>query len=120
MMRFFSVLILCIAIGELEAQTSRKKNNSEQPSAQPSSVEPLYPEKEYQPKKKQKPTGKITYNARDEFYDQMARVAKAHRKAEKEMLKPQYSDPSYFGHKKPPKRNPAGKLKYCKECGIRH
>lgn len=119
-MRLLTITLLCIVVGEGLAQSSKKKKNSvAQANAQPSSVEPLYPEKTYQPKK-QKPTGKVTYDARDDFYDQVERVAKAYRKAEKEMRKPQYSDPSYFGHKKPPKRNPPGKLKYCKECGIRH
>ena len=26
----------------------------------------------------------------------------------------------YFGHKRPPKKRPANKMKFCKECGIRH
>ena len=38
----------------------------------------------------------------------------------KEMEKPQYSDPTYFGHKKPPKKRPVGKKKFCKECGMSH
>ena len=37
-----------------------------------------------------------------------------------EMEKPQYSDPSYFGHKKKPKKRPPGKKKFCKECGMYH
>ena len=119
MMRLLIITLVCIVLGEGMAQSSKKKNSVVQAAAQPSSLEPLHSEREYQPKRK-KSTGKITYNARDEFYDQVERVAKAYRKAEKEMRKPQYSDPSYFGHKKPPKRNPPGKLKYCKECGIRH
>jgi len=36
------------------------------------------------------------------------------------MKKPQYSDPTYFGHKKKPKKRPPGKKKFCKECGIYH
>lgn len=40
---------------------------------------------------------------------------------EQEMAaKPQYSDPLYFGHKKPPKKRKVGKKKFCKECGMRH
>lgn len=35
-------------------------------------------------------------------------------------MDPRYTDPLYFGHKKPPKKRPVGKQKYCKECGIRH
>ena len=100
----------------LMAQSS--KTNT-QPAGQPSSVEPYYPKEQYQPKKVKR-TGKPTYNARDKFYDRMEQVAKANRKAEKELQKPQYSDPSYFGHKRPPKRRPHGKTKYCKECGLKH
>jgi hypothetical protein len=32
----------------------------------------------------------------------------------------QYVNPMYFGHKKPPKKRPAHKMKLCKVCGIRH
>lgn len=55
-----------------------------------------------------------------EFEQRMKKVAKEHRKRDKEMQKPQYSDPTYFGHKKPPKIRPVGKRKMCKECGIVH
>lgn len=112
------ILLLFAAFTTGVAQTSKKKMET-QPAKQPSSLEPFAPTQVYQPKK-QKPTTKTTYSARDKFYDRMEQVAKANRKAEKELLKPQYSDPSYFGHKKPPKRRPNGQLKYCKECGIRH
>ena len=36
------------------------------------------------------------------------------------MKKPQYSDPSYFGHKRKPKKRAVGKRKYCRECEIVH
>lgn len=55
-----------------------------------------------------------------EFHKRMEANAKKYRKMEKEMKKPQYSDPSYFGHKKKPKKRPPGKKKYCKECGMIH
>ncbi|MBX2967452.1 MAG: hypothetical protein KF845_15015 [Cyclobacteriaceae bacterium] len=101
------------------AQSSKKKKKETGTTQQPSSVDPYYPKQSYQPKEK-KASGKVTYDARDKFYDRMEQVAKAHRKAEKELSKPQYSDPTYFGHKRPPKRRPPHKMKYCKECGIRH
>jgi hypothetical protein len=50
----------------------------------------------------------------------MEEVARQRRKNEKLMAKPQYSDPMYFGHKRPPKKRPPEKMKYCKVCGIRH
>lgn len=46
--------------------------------------------------------------------------AKRREKEAKLAEKPQYSDPSYFGHKKKPKKRPVGKRKLCKECGIVH
>lgn len=46
--------------------------------------------------------------------------AKRRAKEAKMAEKPQYSDPSYFGHKKKPKKRPPGKQKMCKECGIKH
>ena len=56
----------------------------------------------------------------EEYEERMQANAKKYEKMAKEMEKPQYSDPSYFGHKhKPKKRNP-GKKKFCKECQIVH
>ncbi|MCS7005081.1 MAG: hypothetical protein NZM38_07120 [Cytophagales bacterium] len=43
-----------------------------------------------------------------------------YQKMEYEMEKPQYKDPTYFGHKRKPKKRPPGKQKYCKECGMKH
>ncbi|MFN3840402.1 MAG: hypothetical protein ACK4RF_06825 [Cyclobacteriaceae bacterium] len=125
-------LIVLMAMGlshSLVAQSasgSSKKKKKEIPeanSAQPSSLQPYYPTKDYQPEKKKsdkKSEGKITYDARDKFYDRMEQIAKQERKHEKEMLKPQNSDPMYFGHKRPPKKRPPEKMKFCKVCGIRH
>ncbi len=45
---------------------------------------------------------------------------KKYHKMQKDMKKPQYSDPMYFGHKKKPKKRKRGKRKLCKECGIVH
>lgn len=90
------------------------------------SLAPYYPQEMQQKKsarnkskKKRKPSGP-SYQSEQEYYERMARLNKEKRKIEKEMEKPQYSDPMYFGHKRPPKKRKAGKLKYCKECGIRH
>ena len=55
-----------------------------------------------------------------EYEKRMADNVKKHKKIAKEMKKPQYSDPTYFGHKKKPKKRPPGKKKFCKECGMYH
>jgi len=56
----------------------------------------------------------------EEYEKRMQDNVKKHKKMAKEMKKPQYSDPTYFGHKKKPKKRPQGKKKFCKECGLTH
>ena len=56
----------------------------------------------------------------EEYKDRMEANAERYKEMSKEMEKPQYSDPTYFGHKKPPKKRPVGKKKFCKICGIVH
>ncbi len=55
-----------------------------------------------------------------EYKERMVANVKKYKKMEKEMKKPQYSDPSYFGHKRKPKKRKPGKRKFCKECEIVH
>ncbi len=69
---------------------------------------------------------KVTYNNLDfdkkveEYEVRMEANVKKQKKIAKEMEKPQYSDPSYFGHKKKPKKRKPGKRKFCKECELVH
>jgi hypothetical protein len=89
--------------------------------SQSTTLKPNLPTKVYAPKaSKKKKTKGPTYDARDKFYDRMEEVNKQRRKSEKAKLTPQYSDFQYFGHRKPPKKRPPEKMKYCKICGIRH
>lgn len=55
-----------------------------------------------------------------EYEERMQQNVKEKRKKAKEMEKPQYSDWTYFGHKRKPKKRSPDKMKYCDECGIRH
>ncbi len=55
-----------------------------------------------------------------EFRNRMAKNSKEKAKQEKKNAKPQYQNPLYFGHKKPPKKRENGKKKFCKECGLTH
>ena len=119
MYRYLIYLVFISTAGHSAAQVLSKKKPEPPNSQQPSSLEPSQPQVNYEAKKS-KSSRQVTYDSPEKFHSRMEAVAKAYRKAEKEMQKPQYSDPSYFGHKKPPKRNPPGKMKYCKECGIRH
>ncbi len=70
-------------------------------------------------KKKQSPY-KNDAILRAEFEQRMKDNKKRNKKEARLAQKPQYSDPSYFGHKKPPKKRPPGKKKFCKECHIVH
>lgn len=54
------------------------------------------------------------------FRKRMKKQLQEKAKAQQKANKPQYTDPLYFGHKKPPKKRKNGKKKFCKECGIRH
>jgi hypothetical protein len=74
--------------------------------------------------KKAKATGRrkqnVKHTARYEFYERIEKAAKDKQRMLKILAKPQYSDPSYFGHKKKPKRRPPHKMRMCDECQIRH
>ena len=123
-MRIILILLLvgCVATAA-QAQSSRKKKTDETGEVQegPTSVNPSYPQKQYGPKKSTKKKGSgPTYESEQQYYDRMAQLNKSKRKNERMSETPQYSDPTYFGHKRPPKKHPANKMKYCKVCGIRH
>lgn len=64
--------------------------------------------------------GKVKYSARYEFYERVEKAAKEKQRLMKILARSQYSDPSYFGHKKKPKRRPPHKMRFCDECHIRH
>jgi len=89
---------------------------------QPTSLNPLSApaEKEYTPKASRKASKGPTYGLEQAYYERMEALEKERRKTEKMMEKPQYSDPMYFGHKRPPKKHKPSKMKFCKVCGIRH
>lgn len=116
------ILLVVFACTPSFAQ-SKKKQKAKSSSQQSTSLSPYFPSEDYKPEKTGKSkskSSKLTYNAMDEHEARMKAVVKDHRKAEKEMLKPQYSDPTYFGHKRKPKKHKPGKMKFCKECEIRH
>ena len=118
-----SVFFICTLLsGDLMGQSKENKQL-------PSSRDPGF---HYHPGKKKKQGFFKRLFSRDqstkEYFDQTLEnyekrkkeVAKEKAKMAKEMEKPQYSDPTYFGHKKKPKKRPPGKRKFCEECGIRH
>jgi hypothetical protein len=62
----------------------------------------------------------VKHTPRYEFYARVEKVAKEKQRILRKMDEPQYTNPLYFGHKRPPKRHEVHKMRYCKECGIRH
>jgi hypothetical protein len=63
---------------------------------------------------------KVQHTPEYEFYVRIEQVAKQKQRMLRKMDSPQYYNPMYFGHKRPPRRHEAHKMRYCKECGIRH
>ena len=122
-MRIHLIILLSMFVISAQAQ-KRKKKSTPAPTSQTgqaTSLNPSTTEKKYGPKKSKK--GKLaepTYGSEEAYFKRMKELQKTRRKNEKMMDKPQYSDPSYFGHKRPPKKRPPHKMKFCKECGIRH
>lgn len=62
----------------------------------------------------------VRHTAQYEFYKRVEMAAKEKQRILKKLAKPQFSDPTYFGHKRKPKRRAPHKMKYCHECSIRH
>lgn len=92
-----------------------------------SAATPTAPKPAYQSAKKKQKKGMFAFikkkkpkNEVVEFRKRIHKVYKQKAKEEKKLEKPRYSDPSYFGHKRPPKKRPVGKQKFCKVCKIKH
>jgi hypothetical protein len=63
---------------------------------------------------------KVEHSAQYEFYKRVEVAAKEKQRLLKYLSRPQFSDHRHLGHKKIPKKRPPHKMRYCKECGIRH
>lgn len=72
-------------------------------------------------KKKLEKTYAAYFNRKvTEYEERMVANVKRNNKMAKEMNKERHRDPSYFGHKKPPKKRANGKKRKCKECHMWH
>lgn len=121
----FSFLCLLATDGIAQSSTNKKEKNKVAASSRTaSSVEPGAENDIFMDTKttaaKRKSGRRTTEDLKQEYRDRMEANAKKYQKMAKEMEKPKYSDPSYFGHKNPPKKRKPGKKKFCKECRIRH
>lgn len=68
--------------------------------------------------------GKDFYLTEDEMWREVEankrRVRKKYRLWARLRKRKQYSDPTYYGHRRKPKIRPVGKRRYCKECELVH
>ena len=96
------------------AQTSLDPNANKQP---PKNTSKFYSPKRatYKPKKV-----KVTRTARYEFYERVEKAAKDKQRILRKLSKPQFSNPTYFGHKRKPKKRAPHRMRFCSECHIRH
>jgi hypothetical protein len=114
----FCLLVCCIPLLAQSQNTTLGDRNSDE-----SVVRMTKTQRTRKSEKRQKillKKAKVKHTAQYEYYARVEHIAKEKQKTLKKMAAPQYSNPLYFGHKRPPKRNPIHKMKYCKECGIRH
>jgi len=130
-MKFLLPIFFCLIIGA-QLSFAQSKNGKNKKVDYSNSFEPYTPEssntissKNKKVKKKKQPTFKEAYvksleDKKEDFQKLMIANAKKRKKIARQMQKPQYSDPGYFGHKKKPKKRPVKKRKFCKECGIVH
>lgn len=112
---FFSLGLTVVAFGQSKEKKKSKKLEKE------GDWGATYQVDSKKVRKKLKKSVYKHFDAKIEEYEKrMEANAKKYKKMEKEMKKPQYSDPTYFGHKKPPKKRPPGKKKFCKVCRMWH
>ncbi len=116
--RYFYFLALLLCPFFLKAQQNTRGDRGESAIT----VAPKQAKRAHVPHRKRvsckKP--KVQHTAVYEFYARVEQAAKNRQRLLKKLAKPQYSNPLYFGHKRPPKKHTASKMRYCKECGIRH
>lgn len=126
-MKYFLIIFFsCVlATGGIAQSKTNKKPNKDTPSSRSGSSSEISPENSiFMDSKisavKRKSDVKTMDDLKQEARERMVANARKHEKMAKEVEKPQYSDPSYFGHKNPPKKRKPGKKKFCKECRLRH
>jgi hypothetical protein len=120
-----SILVATLILVSISFARAQADHNDQTPERAPTSVDPGTASRQQATKSTQRiEKSRIaqgpSIETQEQYVARMRRTVKQIRRKEKEMEKPQYSNPMYFGHKRPPKKHKAGHLKFCKECGIRH
>ncbi|MDZ7606313.1 MAG: hypothetical protein U5K79_12170 [Cyclobacteriaceae bacterium] len=116
------LVVLLLFCSSVVLAQSRDQGSSREPSSK-SDRGATYDVRMSKQKKKGKSKNSMAsqYDRKVEEHHELVKAnAKKNEKIAREMEKPQYSDPTYFGHKKEPKKRPPGKKKFCKECGMVH
>jgi hypothetical protein len=120
-------LLLCISAFLFISYSAYSQKKSSPPTSKGDEFKRFEYAKNYEATGKTKKKAKKK-SAINSYYDQkiveyeerMKANVKRKQKIRKKMRKPQYSDPSYFGHKRPPKKRRPGKKKFCKVCEMVH
>ncbi len=121
MKKLFSGIIVFIFLATLAQAQSDKSSTRTSKGDDYYKFENRKIDKKIQKKKSKRSSINVYYDRKiEEFHTRMKENSIRYKKMNKEMKKPQYSDPTYFGHKNPPKKRPPGKKKFCKECEIVH
>ena len=118
--KYLSVVFFITLATAAFSQSSKESGKEENAPLEDS---PYFPQKNYHPEheKTKKLRGiTVSYEAEKNYRKQKAEIAKQKRIAERELMKPQNTNPLFFGHRHKPKKHKPGKMKYCKVCGIRH
>lgn len=120
-----SIIILLVtgafSLAAAQSRSESSRENVPQAFDRGATYETETSKKEQKRRKKSKYSLAGEYDRKvEEYHKRMEANIRKNNKIAKEMEKPQYSDPTYFGHKKPPKKRPVGKKKFCKECGMSH
>jgi hypothetical protein len=116
-LRFFICLLAICSPLLLSAQTTLGDQSVPEEKIQTQTKHAHKPTKERSVRLKKV---NVKHTPRYEFYARVEKVAKEKQRMLRKMDEPQYTNPLYFGHKRPPKRHEVHKMRYCKECGIRH
>ena len=125
-MRYTLLIILLIGSfslvqGQSKKEKKRQKQEAKAQKQIPSSRDPGNSDNMFKGERKMSKSGNsLEANAVKEYQQRMKQNSRKYNKIERIKDRPQYSDPTYFGHKKKPKKRPVGKRKFCKECGIVH
>ncbi len=119
------LLLMIVLGGRAQAQSAPEKNQPSSLRRDGSTEAPSSGKGLYSTDKKAYKKGKRSFEdqLRTDAAARQKRIEKMQKERRRDARKadnPQFSDASYFGHKRPPKKRPLGKRKLCKECGIVH